>query len=86
MRFNTESRRAGNLSVGEDFQVKTIRSLPGSLAVYERIIQQLRDKYGIFALSAIRSELKCKSMTLSDLKLVWGKLGVVLSRNEHTQV
>lgn len=79
-RFNTESRRAANSSVNEDFQVPSIRLVPGVPNGFERLIAGLVERYGILGLSAFRAEIGSGAKNSQDLRTALNNCGVTLSR------
>ena len=80
VRFNPESRRAANSAVSEDFQVPSVRLVPGVPNGFERIIAGLTARYGILGLSAFRAELGSGVKSGDDLKTTLKNCGVSLSR------
>lgn len=54
MRFQTESRRAGNSGTTKRFEVRSVRYLPGTPIAFERFRDRLLEKYGILGMSCLR--------------------------------
>lgn len=86
-RFDTESRRAANVSVKDDFKVRSLRSTPGVPQGFEKIEEGLSEKYGILGLTAFRKELGRGGERDSPcLRLALMNCGVKLSREHFGQV
>ena len=87
LRFDTESRRAANFSVKDDFKVRSVRTIPGTPQGFEIIFQSLVEKYGILAISAFRKELGMTGERDStELRISLMNCGVKLSREHFGQV
>jgi hypothetical protein len=86
-RFETESRRAANASVKDDFKVRSVRTVPATPQGFERIIDGLSEKYGILGLSAFRMELgRGGERDPTELRIALMNCGVKLSREHFGQV
>jgi len=87
MRFETETRRAANSSVKDDFKVRSLRSVPATPQGFERIVVGLSDKYGILGMSALRKELgRGGERDPTQLRISLMNCGVKLSREHFGQV
>lgn len=87
LRFDTESRRAANISVKDDFKVRSVRSTPGVPQGFEKIEEGLSEKYGILGLTAFRKELgRGGERDSSSLRVALMNCGVKLSREHFGQV
>lgn len=88
LRFQTETRRAGNY-LADEFQVDSIRMLPGCPKSLENLRAKLIEKFGILALLALRNEIGnwndvIPSKNLKESLLM--KLNIKLSNVEFLQV
>ena len=86
-RFDTESRRAANISVKDDFKVRSLRATPGVPQGFEKIEEGLVEKYGILGLTAFRKELgRGGERDATSLRVALMNCGVKLSREHFGQV
>ena len=86
-RFETESRHAANISVKDDFKVRSLRSTPGVPQGFEKIEESLTEKYGILGLSAFKKELgRGGERNAANLRSSLINCGVKLSREHFGQV
>ena len=86
-RFETESRRAANNSVKDDFKVRSLRTTPGVPQGFEKIEEGLAEKYGILGMTAFRKELgRGGDRDSSSLRVALINCGVKLSRENFGQV
>lgn len=87
MRFQTESRRAGNSGAPAKFVVESVRFLPGCPIAFERFRERLIERFGILAMSSVRSSLggRCE-MSSADFYRMIKDIGVNMSRIEIEQV
>jgi hypothetical protein len=87
MRFQTESRRAGNMGVSKQFEVKSVRYLPGTPIAFERFRERLLARYGILAMSCVRNAINNRAeISSADYYKVVKLTGVEMSRAEIQQV
>lgn len=87
MRFETESRRAGNASAPRKFTVSSLRSLPGTPIGFERLRQSLVDHYGLLAIPFLRNACHSRSMlSFTCVNQILKQLEITVSRVEMTQV
>lgn len=86
-RFDTESRRAANGSVKDDFKVRSLRTVPATPQGFEKIVDSLSEKYGILGVTALRKELgQTGDRDSSSLRVALVACGVKLSREHFGQV
>ena len=83
MRFQTESRRAGNGGAPDRFKVPSVRYLPGTPIAFERFRERLVERFGILAMSSLRSAVANRAEISSGdfYKLVHG-IGIKMIRVE----
>ncbi len=85
VRFQTESRIAGN-AVGGKFSTNALRVLPGTPRSMEEYRKRLVEKYGIFALSAMRSHIGTDSLSCKEFRARIQDVGVDIKPYELSQV
>lgn len=85
-RFETESRRAANYAVKDDFKVNTLRATPGTPQGFERILEAITEKYGILGVTALRKELGAGEKDSTKLRVALMNSGSKLSREHFGQV
>jgi hypothetical protein len=87
MRFQTESRRAGNGSAKKEFQVRSIRYLPGTPIAFERFRDRLLERYGILGMSCVRNAIANRAeVSSAEYFQLIKATGVEMSRTEIQQV
>jgi len=87
MRFQTESRRAGNGGAPAKFAVESVRFLPGTPIAFERFRERLIERFGILALSSLRNSIGGRSeMSSAEFYALIKETGVKMSRIEIEQV
>lgn len=87
MRFQTESRRAGNSGTKPEFSVQSVRFLPGTPIAFERLREKLLERYGILGMSALRSALgNAKEVSSADFFKAMKTAAVEVSRVEIQQM
>ena len=86
MRFGTESRRAANMSAPKHFHAESVRKLPGKPLSLEHLLCNLVERYGILGVSALRSRIGGKEVTVDMLQQELKELQVPLKKNEFLQV
>jgi hypothetical protein len=87
MRFQTESRRAGNGSAPAKFAVESVRFLPGCPIAFERFRERLIERFGILAMSSVRSAIAGRTeMSSAEFYDLIKETGVKMSRIEIEQV
>lgn len=86
-RFDTESRRAANASVNDDFKVRSLRIVPATPQGFEKVVEGLSEKYGMLGLSALRRELgRGCDISAAALRVALMNCGVSLSRVHFNQL
>jgi len=85
IRYQTESRRAGN-ATPNDFQVNSLRLLPGTPKQLERFRERLVEKYGILALTALRHALGSGLISSHQLRSAIATIDVPITRADFSQV
>mmetsp|Transcript_16182 Transcript_16182/g.24387 ORF Transcript_16182/g.24387 Transcript_16182/m.24387 type:complete len:339 (+) Transcript_16182:130-1146(+) len=85
-RFLTESRRAANSAVNENFQVPCLRLVPGTPIGFERLLEGLTERYGILGLTAFRAALGVGEKDSSEFQQALKSCQVKLSRVDFAQV
>lgn len=87
MRFQTESRRAGNGGVTKQFAVTSVRYLPGTPIAFERFRERLLELYGILGMSCVRSAIGNRAeISSSDFYQLVKETGVTMTRTEIQQM
>lgn len=87
MRFETESRRAGNGGAPSKFKVHSVRFLPGTPIAFERFRERLIERYGILGFSSLRHSMGGRrEITSSELQKIINGLGVAMSKIEVGQM
>ena len=85
IRFQTESRLAGN-AVGGKFHTNTVRILPGTPKSMEEYRSRLVERYGIFALAALRFHIGMEQLSIQEFRDRIQDIGVVIKPYELSQV
>ena len=87
MRFQTESRRAGNGSAPEKFAVRSVRYLPGTPIAFERFRDRLIERYGILAMSTLRNLINNRNeLTSAEFYALIKASGLAMVRTETSSV
>ena len=86
LRFETESRRAANMSAPKHFHAESVRKLPGKPISLERLLCALVERYGILGISALRSRIGGVDVTVSVLQSELKELEITLKKNDFMQV
>ena len=85
MRFQTENRRS-TLAAPKQFQMPTMRLLPGTPRPLETFRERLIEKHGILALSNVRFYVGIGDISCDDLKKALAKTAVKADRFEFNQI
>eukprot|EP01006_Ploeotia_vitrea_P004380 TRINITY_DN114445_c0_g1_i1.p1 TRINITY_DN114445_c0_g1~~TRINITY_DN114445_c0_g1_i1.p1 ORF type:complete len:352 (-),score=-4.24 TRINITY_DN114445_c0_g1_i1:83-1138(-) len=87
MRFETESRRAGNTGAPKKFAIKTMRFLPGTPIGIERFRNRLIETYGILGITILRGVIgNIEELSSMDFKNIIKKLNINMTRVEIEQM
>jgi hypothetical protein len=86
-RFQTESRLAGN-AANNKFQVVSLRFMPGTPKALENYRAKLVDRFGLFAMSALKFYVSSlgESVTPGQLKAALADCGADIKPFEFNQV
>jgi hypothetical protein len=86
-RFQTESRQAGN-AANNKFQVNSLRFLPGTPKALENYRVKLVNRFGLFAMAALRFYVLSlgDSVTPAQLKTALADCGADIKPFEFNQV
>jgi hypothetical protein len=85
IRFQTESRIAGNAAAGK-FLTHSLRILPGTPKSMEVYRSRLVERYGIFAMSALRLYIGCQELSIPEFRSKIREVGVDVKPYELSQV
>lgn len=85
IRFQTESRIAGNAAAGK-FLTNTLRILPGAPKSMESYRERLVERYGHFAMSALRLHIGTESLSCREFRARISEVGVDIKPYELSQV
>lgn len=85
IRYQTESRIAGNAAAGK-FLTNTLRILPGAPKSMEAYRERVVERYGTFAMSALRLYIGTQEMSCKEFRARIQDVGVVIKPYELSQV
>lgn len=85
IRYQTESRIAGNAAAGK-FLTHTLRILPGAPKSMETYRERLVERYGTFAMSALRLHVGTRSLSFKEFRARMHDVGVEIKPYELSQV
>ena len=85
IRYQTESRIAGNAAAGK-FLTHTLRILPGAPKSMETYRERLVERYGTFAMSALRLHIGTQSLSFKEFRARMQAVGVEIKPYELSQV
>lgn len=85
IRFQTESRIAGNAAAGK-FLTNNLRVLPGTPKSMETYRTRLVERFGIFAMSALKLHIGLESMSCKEFRARIQEVGVDIKPYELSQV
>eukprot|EP01032_Pedospumella_encystans_P022900 gene22900-25937_t len=85
IRYQTESRIAGNAAAGK-FLTHTLRILPGAPKSMETYRERLVERYGTFAMSALRLHIGTQSLSFKEFRARMQAVGVEINPYELSQI
>ncbi len=86
VRYETESRRAGNFGTHSDFHVPSVRYLPGTPRPIEQFRERLLQKYGVLSFSILRDRIGGPTISCRNIQKVINSLEFKTTFAEFNQV
>lgn len=85
LRFQTESRLAGNCA-NNKFQVHSLRLLPGAPKSLEEYRGRIVDRFGVFAIAALKTYVGKGDVSIQQLRASLNKMKVDIKTFEFNQI
>lgn len=87
LRFQTESRRSANSGLPENFQVVSVRYLPGTPKPVEHFRERLLERFGILGVTVMRYYIGPSMISWKTLRnIINTKLEIKMKQAELNQV